>query len=83
VLLLKPHADTKAAQGLVESRNRKWLRQDGGFGVSFRWSLECASDLASTEQRIGKRVECIAIDEGQFVADCFFSPSASWRWGTT
>ena len=27
--------------------------------------------LAETEQNIGKRVECIAIDEGQFVADLF------------
>ena len=27
--------------------------------------------LAETEQRIGKRVECIALDEGQFVQDLF------------
>ena len=27
--------------------------------------------LAATEQRIGKRVECVAIDEGQFVQDLF------------
>jgi hypothetical protein len=27
--------------------------------------------IAATEQRIGKRIECIAIDEGQFVHDLF------------
>src|ERR1700721_686296 len=27
--------------------------------------------LAATEQKIGKRIECVAIDEGQFVRDLF------------
>ncbi len=27
--------------------------------------------IASTEQRIGKHIECIALDEGQFVQDLF------------
>jgi thymidine kinase len=27
--------------------------------------------LAATEQQIGKRVECVAVDEGQFVKDLF------------
>ena len=35
------------------------------------WSvLKAIDDL---EQEIGKRVECIAIDEGQFVSDLFLS----------
>lgn len=71
VLLLKPSADTKSHAGLVESRN------GNGCGrmeaVEFRstdpWSaLEL---LAAEEARIGKRVECVAIDEGQFVEDLF------------
>ena len=71
VLLLKPCADTKAAPGIVESRN--------GNGCGKMEAVEFASNdpwqvlpiLADTEQRIGKRVECIAIDEGQFVNDLF------------
>ncbi len=71
VMLLKPSDDTKAAAGLVESRN------GNGCGkmkaVEFRsadpWTV--LPILASTEQRIGKRIECVAIDEGQFVQDLF------------
>ncbi|HTX76003.1 MAG TPA: hypothetical protein VMD29_07350 [Terracidiphilus sp.] len=71
VLLLKPSADTKAAAGHVESRN--------GNGCARMRAVEFPSNdpwsalpiLAATEQEIGKRVECIAIDEGQFVNDLF------------
>lgn len=71
VLLLKPCADTKAAPGLVESRN--------GNGCGKMEAVEFPSAdpwaalpiLSEMEQRIGKRVECVAIDEGQFVADLF------------
>src|SRR6266581_8950974 len=64
VMLLKPSDDTKAAAGLVESRN------GNGCGkmeaVEFRsadpWSV--LPVLAATEQQIGKRIECVAIDEG-------------------
>jgi thymidine kinase len=71
VMLLKPSDDTKAAAGLVESRN------GNGCGkmeaVEFRsadpWSVLAV--LAAKEQQIGKRVECVAIDEGQFVQDLF------------
>jgi len=71
VLLLKPSADTKAAAGVVESRNQQGCGKMEA--VEFRsadpWSV--LPLLAATEQEIGKRVECIAIDEGQFVADLF------------
>jgi thymidine kinase len=71
VMLLKPSADTKAASGLVESRNRNGCGKMEAveFASSNPWPvLDC---IAATEQRIGKRVECIAIDEGQFVHDLF------------
>jgi len=71
VMLLKPSADTKAAVGLVESRNRNGCGKMEAveFASGDPWRvLEC---IAATEQRIGKRVECIAIDEGQFVHDLF------------
>jgi thymidine kinase len=71
VMLLKPSADTKAAAGLVESRSHNGCgkMQAVEFASSDPWpvleAIEC------TEQRIGKRVDCVAIDEGQFVTDLF------------
>ena len=71
VMLLKPSDDTKAAAGVVESRNRNGCGKMEA--VEFRsadpWTVMPV--LAATEQQIGKRVECIAIDEGQFVQDLF------------
>lgn len=71
VLLLKPSADTKSAAGVVESRNRNGC--DRMEAVEFLstdpWSVLLI--LHEMEQRIGKRIECIAIDEGQFVSDLF------------
>jgi thymidine kinase len=71
VLLLKPSDDTKAAAGLVESRNRNGCGKMEA--VEFRsadpWSV--LPILESTEKEIGKRIDCLAIDEGQFVQDLF------------
>ena len=39
------------------------------FRASDPWTV--LPILAATEQQIGKRVECVAIDEGQFVQDLF------------
>jgi thymidine kinase len=71
VMLLKPSDDTKAAAGLVESRNPNGCgkMQAVEFRSTNPWSV--LPLLASTEQQIGKRIECIAIDEGQFVQDLF------------
>lgn len=71
VLLLKPSADTKAAAGLVESRNRNGCGKMEAleFPNADPWAVLPVLD--ATEQRIGKRVECVAIDEGQFVKDLF------------
>jgi thymidine kinase len=71
VLLLKPSADTKAAAGLVESRNRNGCGKMEAveFPSANPWTV--LTVIEATEQRIGKRVECIAVDEGQFVRDLF------------
>lgn len=71
VLLLKPSADTKSAAGVVESRNRNGCGKMDAveFLSSDPWSVRPI--LQEAEQSIGKRVECIAIDEGQFVSDLF------------
>src|SRR6476646_1640360 len=39
------------------------------FRSADRWGV--LPILARTEQQIGKRIECVAIDEGQFVEDLF------------
>ena len=71
VMLLKPSADTKSTNGLVESRNRNGCGKMDAveFPSGDPWAV--LPILAHEEQRIGKRVECIAIDEGQFVHDLF------------
>jgi thymidine kinase len=71
VMLLKPSADTKAAAGLVESRNRNGCGKMEAveFPSADPWTV--LPVIRTTEQRIGKRVECIALDEGQFVRDLF------------
>ncbi|MFZ0747420.1 MAG: hypothetical protein WAM85_23660 [Terracidiphilus sp.] len=81
VLLLKPSDDTKAAAGLVESRNQNGCGRMEA--VEFRsadpWTV--LPVLAQAEQQIGKRVECIAIDEGQFVQDLFLFTKRLLDWG--
>ena len=71
VLVLKPSADTKAAAGWVESCNCNGCGKMEAveFPNADPWSI--LPILAATELQIGKRVECIAIDEGQFVHDLF------------
>ena len=71
VLLLKPSADTKAAAGMVESRNGNGCGKMAAieFPSSNPWAA--LPILDETEQRIGKRIECVALDEGQFVQDLF------------
>jgi len=81
VLLLKPSADTKAAAGLVESRNPNGCGKMEAveFPSSDPWSI--LPILEATEQQIGKRIECIAIDEGQFVNDLFLFTKRLLQWG--
>ena len=71
VVLLKPSADTKAAAGVVESRNRNGCGKMEAieFLNTDPWSM--LPVISATEKRIGKRVECVALDEGQFVHDLF------------
>ena len=71
VMLLKPSADTKSAAGVVESRNRNGCGKMEAveFWSSDPWTV--LPVIAETEKQIGKRVECVAIDEGQFVQDLF------------
>ena len=80
VLLLKPSADTKAAAGWVESRhpNGCGKMEAVEFPSSDPWSI--LPVLEATEQQVGKRFECIAIDEGQFVSDLFLFTKRLLQW---
>ncbi len=71
VLVLKPSDDTKGGPGVVESRNPNGHAKMKAleFKSSDPWPVLQA--IADIEQEIGKRVECIAIDEGQFVEGLF------------
>lgn len=71
VMLLKPSADTKAAAGLVESRNRNGCGRMEAVEFPSNNPWPVLPVIQATEQRIGKRIECIALDEGQFVQDLF------------
>lgn len=71
VLLLKPSDDIKGGPGVVESRNPiGHCRMEAlEFPSNNPWKVLDA--IADTEQKIGKRIECIAMDEGQFVDELF------------
>jgi thymidine kinase len=71
VLVLKPSDDTKSAPGLIESRNLKSHVKMSAteFNSANPWSV--LDIIAEREQQIGKRIECVAIDEGQFVDELF------------
>jgi thymidine kinase len=71
VLVFKPCADTKASPGFVESRNATGQSklEATEFPSCDPWSILSAIDVH--EQKIEKRVDCIAIDEGQFIDGLF------------
>lgn len=71
VLLFKPSSDTKATRGFIESRNRTGTSKMEAveFPSNDPWCI--LSIIAEREQQIGKHIECIAIDEGQFVQGLF------------
>jgi thymidine kinase len=71
VMVLKPSDDTKSGPGIVESRNPNGHGKCHAHTFSAASPWEVLEAVAQKEQEIGKRVECIALDEGQFVSDLF------------
>ncbi len=71
VLVLKPSDDTKGGPGMVESRNPNGHGKMTALEFKSSAPWEVLQAIADTEQQIGKKVECIAIDEGQFVDGLF------------
>ena len=71
VLVLKPSDDTKGGPGVVESRNPNGGGKMSAFAFNSTNPWEVLEAIRDKEQEIGKRVESIAIDEGQFVDQLF------------
>ena len=83
VLVLKPSDDTKGGPGVVESRNPNGGGKMNAVEFQSTNPWEVLGAIRDTEQEIGKRVECIAIDEGQFVDQCFSSSNSCSTPATT
>ncbi len=71
VMVLKPCDDTKGGPGVVESRNPNGHGKMEALEFKSNNPWEVLDAIAEKEREIGKRVECIAIDEGQFVDGLF------------
>ena len=71
VLVLKPSDDTKGGPGVVESRNPNGHGKMDAIPFNSTNPWEVLQAIRDKEQEIGKRVESIAIDEGQFVDQLF------------
>ena len=71
VMVLKPSDDTKGGPGVVESRNPNGGGKMSAIEFKSTNPWEVLDAIRDKEQEIGKRVECIAIDEGQFVDQLF------------
>jgi len=71
VMVLKPGDDTACGPGVVESHNPNGHARMNALEFNSANPWEVLDAIAVREQEIGKRVECIAIDEGQFVGGLF------------
>ena len=71
VMVLKPSDDTRGGPGVVESRNPNGGGKMSAYTFKSTNPWEVLEVIRDKEVEIGKRVECIAIDEGQFVDDLF------------
>lgn len=71
VLVLKPCEDAKGGTCLVESRNPNGHGKMNALEFDSRNPWGVLAAIALREKEIGKKVECIAIDEGQFVNELF------------
>jgi thymidine kinase len=71
VLVLKPSDDTKGGPGVVVSRNPRGHGKMDALEFKSQDPWEILPAITAREKQIGKKVECIAIDEGQFVEELF------------
>ncbi len=74
VPVFKPGEDVKSGRGVIESRNPSGR---GATDVMDAFEIDSANPwvifgvIAEQEKIIGKKIECIALDEGQFIEGLF------------
>lgn len=71
VMILKPSDDTKCGHGIVESRNPMGCAKMDAVEFDSHDPWQLIEIIAALENEIGKRVECVGMDEGQFVEGLF------------
>jgi thymidine kinase len=71
VVILKPSDDTKSEPGFIESRSSNGHRKMEAFEFNSTDPWSALSIITAQEQLIGTRVDCIALDEAQFVEKLF------------
>ena len=69
--IFKPSDDIKSGPGLVESRNPKGHGKMDALEFHSHNPRNILACVSAEEKKIGKKIECIAMDEGQFVEDLF------------
>jgi thymidine kinase len=71
VLVVKPNDDTKSGTGFITSRYEKGERQMPAVEINSQNPWRIFDILRDRERHLGKRVDAVAIDEGQFIRDLF------------
>jgi len=71
VLIFKPNDDHKSRSGIIESRNKKGWGKMEAIEISSGEPEVIWDTIAEYEEKTGKKVQCVAIDEGQFMARLF------------
>lgn len=71
ILIVKPSTDTKSGDGVITSRYEKGERQMQAIEIAAENPWHIFDILHDRERELGKRVDVVAIDEGQFVKDLF------------
>jgi thymidine kinase len=71
VLVVKPADDTKSGTGVITSRYDKGEQQMPAIEIDSQNPWEIYDILEKEERKLNKRMNAIAIDEGQFVKDLF------------
>lgn len=71
VLVFKPRDDKKSPPGVIEARNSNGHGRMDAVETDSQNPWAILEIIAQQEQEIGKKVECIALDEGQFVRELF------------
>jgi thymidine kinase len=71
VIIFKPNDDQKSKLGIIESRNKKGWGKMEAVEIASNEAETMWNMIADQEHRTGRKIQCVAIDEGQFFARLF------------